>query len=473
MADRTIAIAIVNPTVAGATVNVQVSADLWLRGTTNADGYVAWMWDDSLGDSVLDIAAVGYQPYVQGIHWLTASDPDIGAPPLNCQMTVGGNLPALEPIPVPMPPQPGPTPRPPANESGPLHVDRPAIRDAHNQCWQWRGFTDFLLFYRFLTDVDIEPFLTERSGLGANILRVLSMVGWDECSPRFYPQNFPDYYEDLRDFAHLLADRGLRLELTVFADAQIVMPDANERKLHLQDCLQTLQECWNVVIEIANEPFKNLPGGDQEAIDLGQEAQGHGLLIATGEYSSWLPLDTCDYGTTHCDRTEDWPRRAKDLMDRCDSSDKTPWIGDEPVGAAEVLDPWRRDTNPDNFAWYAATCQMFGPGATFHCEDGIHSRTPIGPVQTECAKAFFWALHWMPTDALLHPYQRGDMGSDAGIGNMPILHNDALETRSYCKGNGSQEWCVQIQTSRDHATPRDGWRVVTEPRKGFVYLEKP
>jgi len=472
-ADRTIAVVIVNPTVAGARVEVQVDADpnLWLRGTSNDDGYCSWTWSDSLGDSVLEITAAGYEPYQQSVHWKTYTDPDAGAPPLNSQLTVGAGLPPLVPVPVPIPP--GPTPLPPANESGPLHVDRPAIRDAQNQCWQWRGFTDFLLFYRYLCGVDITPFLDERIGLGANILRCFSMVGWDECDPRFYPALFPNYYTQLRDFADVLADRGLRLELTVFADAQIVMPSATDRQLHLHDCLDSLQGCWNVVIEISNEPFKNLPGGDDEAIALGQQAQGHGFLIASGEYDSWPPDPVCDYGTTHCDRTEDWPRRAKDLMDRCDNSGKTPWVGDEPVGAAEVLDPWRRDTNPDNFAWYAATCQMFGPGATFHCEDGIHSRTPIGPVQTACATAFFWALHWMPNDSLLQPYQRGDMGSEAGIGNMPILHDDAIETRSYCKGNGSQEWCCQIQTTRDHATPRDGWRVVSEPRRGFVYLEKP
>jgi hypothetical protein len=366
-------------------------------------------------------------------------------------------------------------PAPDGTESGPLAVARPTIRTAEGQCWQWRGFTDFLLFYRFLCGVDITPFLDERIGLGANVLRVFSMVGWDECTPPFYPQHFPDYYGQLAVFADRLAARGIRFELTVFADGQIVMPDATDRQQHLRACIDAVRSKWNKVIEVANEPFKNLPGGDDEAIELAAMAQAYdpSCLIASGEYSSWPPAPTAVYGTTHCDRSEDWPRKCKDLKDRTDESDATPWIGDEPMGAAEQTEPGRRDADPDDHAWYAAGCQMFGPGATFHCEDGIHSRTPIGPNQTECAKAFFAALAWMPPDALLWPYQRGDMGSEAGIGNMPILHDDALESRSYCKGNGSQEWCIQIQTTRAHATPRDGWRVVSEPRKGFVYLEKP
>lgn len=370
------------------------------------------------------------------------------------------------------PPEPEPPPVPDGTEAGVITIERPTMRDEDGLCWQWRGFTDFLLFYRDLCGVDLTPFFDERIGLGANVLRVFSMVGWDECQPRFYPQDFPDYYPRLRAFADRAADRGVRLEIVVFADAQIVMPDAQARQEHLRRCLEALGDCWNVFIEIANEPFKNLPGGDQEAIDLAMNSSTT-LPMATGEYSSWPPAPTCDYGTTHCDRSDDWPRKCKDLMDRCDESDDTPWIGDEPMGAAEVSEPGRRDADPDNHAWYAAGAQMFGPGATFHCEDGIHTRTPIGPQQTACAKAFFEALDWMPADALIWPYQRGDMGSEAGIGNMPILHDDALESRSYCKGNGSQEWCIQIQTSRTHATARDGWRIVAEPRRGFVYLEKP
>ena len=364
-------------------------------------------------------------------------------------------------------------PAPDGTEAGPLRVERPTIRDQTGACWQWRGFTDFLLLYRYLTGVDIQPCLDERIGLGANIVRCFSMVGWDECTPSFSPQNFPDYYAKLGAFAQALAQRKVRCELTIFADAQIVMPDATARKQHLRDCLDALTGAWNVVIEIANEPFKNLPGGNQEAIDLAHLAQNHGFLIATGEYDSWPPAPTADYGTTHCDRSPEWPRKCKDLKDRCDYSGETPWIGDEPVGCADIAQPGRRDNDPNNFAWYAAGSQMFGPGATFHCESGIHSRTPMTAVELACAQRFFAALRWTPPEALLWPYQRGDMGSAAGIGNMPILHDDALESRSYCKTSGGRAWCIQIQTTRAHATPRDGWRVVSEPWTGFVYLEKP
>src|SRR5262249_40839338 len=221
--DRTIAVAIV-PAVAAARVEVQVDADpnLWLHGTTNEDGYCSWQWSDTLGDSALEVIAAGYKPYLQSVHWKTLTDPGVGPPPLNAQVTVGGDRPPLEPLPPSPQPGPGPTPLPPAHEAGPLHIERPAMRDDTGACWQWRGFSDFLLLYRFLTGVDIQPFLVERVGLGANVLRVFSMVGWDECVPPFYPENWPDYYTQLRAFADLLADHGPRLGPTIFADSQVL-----------------------------------------------------------------------------------------------------------------------------------------------------------------------------------------------------------------------------------------------------------
>lgn len=374
------------------------------------------------------------------------------------------------------PPAPAPAD---GEEHGVIRIDRPAMRDEDGACWQWRGFTDFLLYLRWLQEgpsAAMEALIVERLALGANVLRVLGMVN---SFAHLWPQEHANYYTELPTFAAWLAERGIRCEFVVFADAQFIMPDAQQRREHLARVVHVLgatvewEAAWNIFIEVANEPFQNLPGGDQEAVDLAAAVVGTtDVLIASGAYSTWPPLPTqADYGTTHCARSPDWPRKCKDAKDLTDASGGVPWIGDEPMGCDETASG-SRDPNPDNHAWYAAGAQMFSPGATFHCQDGINSRSPIGPVQTTCAKAFFEALGWMPREALLWPYQRGDAGSEAGIGNMPILHDDALETRSYCKTNGGQSWCIQVQTTRAHATPRDGWRVVSEPRKGFVYLEK-
>jgi hypothetical protein len=364
-----------------------------------------------------------------------------------------------------------------AGEVGPLSVFKPCLCVETGQPWQWRGFSDFLLFYRYLTGVNINPHLDERIELGANVLRVLSMVAWDNLSPLFYPSNFPDYFEKLPAFVDLLASRGLRLELTIFADAQIVMPNTSDRDAHQAQVIEKIKGKWNVTAEVANEPFKNLPGGEPEAVERAQSLKGCGVLVASGSYNSrsetdWRPMPPGDYGTTHCGRNSQWPRYCHDLMELTDAVDGSPWVGDEPMGCGEV-ETGSRDPNPDNHAWYAAGSTLQGAGSTFHCDDGLNSLTPIGPTQRKCALAFFEAIKWVPPHAQLWPYQRGGDAGTGGVGNMPIEHDDAHELRSYCKGDGSREWCIQIQTDREHATPRDGWVVVSEPRKGFVYLERP
>lgn len=474
-ADRTIAVAIVDPVVANAGVEIQVAAELWLHGTTNLDGYVAFQWSDSLGDSALRVRADGFQPYLVPVHWKTYTDPDVGLAPLNDQQTVGANLPPLVSS---APPKPPPDV---ADEAGPLHVVHPTMNDLRGS-WRWKGFSDFLLFWRFLIGEDITPLLDEREALGVNVFRVFSMVGWDDLDPRFYPQDFEDYYSTLRAFVDLLAGRCLRVELVVFADGQIVMPDAAERQMHLQDVIATVSTCWNVTIEIANEPFKNLPGGAAEADDLQNSVAGCGILVASGNYDArsaddWRPPAPGDYGTTHVARSDDWPRKCKDIYDlamdgAADGEPRVPWVGDEPMGCADDNDPGRRSNVALDFAYYFAGCAMFGPGATFHPDVGTHS-LPLTDIQRECGRMAYWAADWIPTDAPFAPYQRGDMGSEEGIGSMPILHDDAKELRSYCKNVNGVEYCIQIRTTREHATPRDGWRIVEEPFPGFVKLVKP
>jgi hypothetical protein len=446
----------------------------FLFAITNGDGYAKWPAVPVPFSGVLQLAAAAgpYGPNGNG------EPVEVPADAINVTLRVGDS--PAKPQDILLPPA---SFRKPAGGSGDpstgeLVVITHPTMSANDSAWRWKGFTDFLLFYRFLIGEDIGPLLKERLKVGATVLRVFSMVAWDDISPRFYPQDFSDYYSTLRAFIKLLAENNLRCELTVFADAQIVMPDADDREAHLDRVVETLDDCWNVFIEVANEPFKNLPGGNDEAVQLAQRIQGCGLLVAAGNYDArspedWRPWPPGDYGTTHVARVDDWPRKCKDIFDLAmdGGPPDVPWIGDEPLGAAEENDPGRRSNVAPDFGWYAAGCAMFGPGATFHSDAGCYSLL-LGPEQTKCAEAFFAALSWVPAAAPFWPYQRGDMGSEEGIGNMPILHDDAIELRTYCKSEGGRSWCIQIRTTRAHATPRDGWRVVAEPYPGFVYLEK-
>jgi hypothetical protein len=427
--------------VAGATVLAHLGDGTYApsQAPTNADGYVLFKLGGPLPDSDVIVTAAGYLEARRHI--------DTAAAGHNFVVVV----PAFAP----------------AGETGALVTDRAVFRTADGTARTWRGCTDFLLLYRLIAGEDLQPLLQDRIAVGCRTLRVLGMV---DSFAHLHPQEVPDYVGRVRQLADYLAARGLRMEFVVFADAQIIMPDPDQERAHLLAVFEALRGLPLVTIEVANEPFKNLPGGDKAAQTLAFALRGRGVLVSSGAYTDWPPLPTADYGTTHADRKDDWPRTGKDLFDLAEVT-KTPWVSDEPMGAAEVDQPGKRSAVPDDFAWFGAAAAMLGAGATFHSDAGILS-LPYGPGQRACALAFFYGLTWVPGEAPLWPYQRGDAGSEAGFGNMPIRHDDAVELRSFCKGNAGEEWCVQIRTKREHATPRDGWRVVDEPRRGFVHLAR-
>src|SRR5207247_10179986 len=74
---------------------------------------------------------------------------------------------------------------------------------------------------------------------GFNYVRILSMVNWDglEIAPASFTNSaghfvagWPDYWQQFRDLLDLVSSNGLRAEVTIFADAQYVMPNKATRQ---------------------------------------------------------------------------------------------------------------------------------------------------------------------------------------------------------------------------------------------------
>ena len=110
---------------------------------------------------------------------------------------------------------------------------------------------------------------------GFNYIRVLSMVGrppyWEgvEIAPvdfadpkgRRVPA-WPDYWQQLRDLIDLTAAKGMRTQVTIFADVQL-MPLKADRLRHLALLLEALKgrEEKVILLEVANEAWQNgFPG---------------------------------------------------------------------------------------------------------------------------------------------------------------------------------------------------------------------
>jgi hypothetical protein len=454
---RTVAVVVqsAGAPVAGATCTIDQAPDP--RGASGADGYLAW---DGIADSRRDLqltcTAAGYKPF--GEHRALLTDVNEDLAPVDLVRL-----------------------RASAGEHGPLHVDGLVFRRDDDSIFQWRGCSEFLAFKRFREEGPdaIEPIFNERIAAGCNLFRVLGMV---DSFAKLRPD--ATYYEDLAAFADYVALFDARLEFVIFADAQIILPDAIAEQHHADRVLEVLAGKPNVVIEVANEPFKNLPGGAATASGLAHGLRGHGLLIASGNYDIPTCAATFDHGdfvTVHTERKPDWPRTARSLAEIRDgfgwgacgsfAGVRVPVIGDEPMGFAEVATA-SRSASVDDAAYFAGTCGLMAAGCTFHSDDGVAS-VAWHPMQAAAAAAFFAALRWVPVEAQLAPYMRG--GTDTGcrwIGDSVAEHDDAQELRSFAKEVGNQAWLVQLRTTRPAVVPCPGWTVVDAPRRGFAVLQR-
>lgn len=119
---------------------------------------------------------------------------------------------------------------------------------------------------------------------GFNYVRILTMVNWNglEIAPVSFVNSagisvaaWPDYAQQFRDLLDIIAAHGLRAEVTIFADAQYVMPTKTARQAHLNLILAGIagREHKIVHLEVANEAWQNgFPGGTGVA-DLREFAQ--------------------------------------------------------------------------------------------------------------------------------------------------------------------------------------------------------
>ena len=94
------------------------------------------------------------------------------------------------------------------------------------------------------------------------------MVAWDgkEIAPVSFTNSaghavaaWPNYWNEFQGFLDLVASYGLRTEITIFADAQCVMPNTATRQQHVATMLHKIagREDKIILIEMANEAWQN------------------------------------------------------------------------------------------------------------------------------------------------------------------------------------------------------------------------
>jgi hypothetical protein len=331
---------------------------------------------------------------------------------------------------------------PSAHQVGRLHVSGPAFYTADNQPTFINEASFFKGLARFAAGQDLGPALTQIIGDGATTLRVLGMYAG--ALGQFRPT--ASYPATLDAFLALTDRYGLRVDFVVFADAQNALPALADQQAHLARVAAVLVRHPLVHASLCNECEKNGVDPSRFARPAGATlwSRGSGLADAAP------PLPVWDWIEDHPGRPADWPRRV-----HCGGPDGftalygKPCVETEPMGASEVNQPGKRDTDSTHFFEAAAAAKLLTAGWAFHSDAGLQAQ-PLGPVQQVCALAAFAALNQIPNWAVLAPYTRGGL---TGPMAPQIQHSDSLASRTYAKALGSSAWDIAV-------LPQAGWKAV-------------
>lgn len=143
--------------------------------------------------------------------------------------------------------------------TGPVRLAGHAFADDGGP-WLAFGLTYFPALWMERHDPDrLEQNLVWASSHGADYLRILSMVGAASWEDRVIDPKWPDYWQVVDRLVARAARHGLRLQVTVFADAQVMMPSTSDRDAWADAWAARVsrQPERFTAIEAANEAWQN------------------------------------------------------------------------------------------------------------------------------------------------------------------------------------------------------------------------
>jgi len=294
---------------------------------------------------------------------------------------------------------------------------------------------------------------------GFNYVRVLSMVNWDglEIAPLSFRNRaghsvagWPDYWQQFRDLLDRVALHGMRTEMTIFADAQYVMPDKAARVAHLDGILANIAGREHLILhlEVANEAWQNGFPGSQGVADLREFTQyladrtSVPVAITSNDDPSDAGIATvysgsaADLATVHFSRdirtVEGGWLPVRDSWRSLGRSGVPPLVSNEPIGPGSSV-----NSESDPIKLCAAA--VFGyianlPGYVYHSRTGVYANTVCCPPSGD-------EMDFHDTvgvDAYRHLRQLlpGDLAG--------WVRNDGIEPSApftvFCGGRGDRYW---------------------------------
>ena len=264
------------------------------------------------------------------------------------------------------------------------------------------GVSYFTALHRCRHDpARLESDLAFLSAQGFGYYRMLSMVGWypawagREIAPVAFTgrdgrlvQAWPDYWEQLARLVDLAYDRyGMRTQITVFADAQL-MPEKADRLEHLRRLLTEVvagREAKIILLEVANEAWQNGFPGEDGVADLREFAQvlaaGTEVPVAItsnheGSFETLYRGSAADIATWHFSRDLEpdagW-LPVHDCWRLGDLPGLPPVSSNEPIGPGASVASERDPARLVLAAAFAFAAKL--PMYVFHSEAGVFGRT--------------------------------------------------------------------------------------------------
>lgn len=252
--------------------------------------------------------------------------------------------------------------------------------------FEWRGITAFRLVELVAhgREADADAYLKWAAAKQLTLVRVLVMAD------ALFKLSPADGVRALPRLLEIASRHGLYVEAVALADTAAIRVDI---PAHVRAVAEICAGHRNAILEIANEPAHPTQARvlhDPAFLQQLARLLPDGAPVSLGSIEANDGYGAGDYVTWHAPRGGDHVRnlrRGSELIRRFEK----PVVSDEPIGAADVAIPGRRDNSPDRFRAAAMATREAGMGATFHYESGLQAKLPSA-VELKCLDAWMSGL---------------------------------------------------------------------------------
>lgn len=240
---------------------------------------------------------------------------------------------------------------------------------------------------------DYRPALDELAALGFDLVRTFcGALPWAGQEIRHVYERLPTFLDEARARA-----------LNVYEAYHTEAGTGYDLNAHTRELEAINADRDNVLREVGNEADHPTQGGRLSPERCRELAS---MMAAPVAYGATLEGDESDkyaggaFVSIHRDRSRDkWNcvRRVREVEASSDRN-KKPAFDQEPIGADEVSQPGKRESDPAIFFTQAVLARIFEVGTVLHSTNGLHAVT-FQPNQRRCAEAFIAGHRLWPYDA--------------------------------------------------------------------------